>query len=261
MMNILKDLAKLGLSNLADRSIFEEDQKAKKTDKEEVKVTVEEVLYDKTYSCPICNKSFKSKAIRTGKNRLMGSDSDFKAYFSVVDPIIYDVITCSCGYTAMTRSFDVLINAQRTFIRNEICANYKVIEFKQIRTVEDAILLYKLALANAMIKMGKSLEKGLICLRIAWLYRDLKDEINEKIYIEHAIIGFQEALNKERFPMLGIEDNLAMYLVADLSYRVGRKEEALRWLSVIVTSRAIPARIKEKAVDLKHKIKTEENNK
>ncbi|MHC1749194.1 MAG: DUF2225 domain-containing protein [Cellulosilyticaceae bacterium] len=249
-MSIFKDLKKFGFSDMENIDVFAKRVGEKQTsgNKEE---KIEDILYDKTYECPICEKKFTSKAIRTGKNRLIKTDTDLKPQYSMVNPILYDVIHCECGYTALAKVFASLTPMQYKLIKEEICARFKEGPRNECRTTEEAIDLYKLALLNTIVKKGRFGERAYICLKIAWLYRDLKDENNEIIFLNHAVNGFQEAISTERFPVFEFDENTATYIIADIYRQLGKKEEALRWVSTLVLSSGVSPRLKEKAKDLK----------
>ena len=74
-----------------------------------------EFAFDDTYigalgaryvKCPICGKTFKTKAVKVNSPRIISKDSDFFIRYSVVNPYFYDVWICnSCGYAAMKSDF------------------------------------------------------------------------------------------------------------------------------------------------------------
>lgn len=255
-MNLFKELFKFGFADLEEVKIFEPKQKqefSKETKK--VEITLTDILYDKTFECPVCNKQFKSKVIKSGKNKFIKADSDLKPYYEIVDPSLYEVLHCSCGYTGLAKSFEILLPTQKVLIKQGICEKFKEIPRSEYRTIQEAIELYKLSLLNTIVKKGKDGEKGFTCLKIAWFYRDLADEANEKIFLEHALQGLEQALEKERFPIFNLDENTVTYIVADIYRRLGRTEEALKWLSYLLLSRGVSSRLKERARDLKDLIR------
>ena len=66
---------------------------------------------------------------------------------------------------------------------------------------------------------------------------------------------------KELFPMCGMDENTCTYLVADLARRIGKDEEALRWLSRVITARDANERIKSKAREIRDLIMAERDKK
>ena len=154
-------------------------------------------LLKKTYTCPVCDKTFKALTVKAARPRLLRRDMDMRPVYQHIDIVKYDSIVCeNCGYAALSQYFERLSETQ-------------------VKTIAEAILRYKLALANAIIKRGKISERAYICLKIAWLYRgereiESEDEGKRKKlynlemdYIKKAQNGFQEASMNETFPMNG----------------------------------------------------------
>ncbi|MGL4737090.1 MAG: DUF2225 domain-containing protein [Cellulosilyticaceae bacterium] len=256
-MNLFKELFKFGFSNLEEVKVYEDKDKEEKTQneyKQIQQISIEELLYDRKYECPICGCKFTSKAVRSGKNRYIRSDTDLKAYYTLLDPSLYEVIHCGCGYTGLSRNFYQVSTVQKQLIQEQICKNFKQPFKEQYRTVEDAVVLYKLALLNAIVKKSKIGERAYICLKIAWLYRDLKNEEEERAFIEKAVEGFEQSLGKEQYPLYNIDEYMVMYIMIDLYRRLGKKTDAMRYLSALMQSQA-SERLKDKARDLKELIK------
>ncbi len=212
-------------------------------------------LYDKSYTCPICNRGFTTKTIKVGKNQVVSVDSDLYARYSIVNPILYDVLSCpNCGYAAVTKSFDTLLPKQKEWIKAQLSANYKPCAYSEYTTIKEAIHKHKMALLTCITKKGKTGEQAYIVLHIAWLYRDLEDEQNEISFLQRAYEGFEEALSKERFPIFGLDDVTVMYMLADIGYRLGKLDAAKRYLSTVITSPGVSSRIKDRALELKEKV-------
>ncbi len=251
-MDLFKGMSKFGLQHLENVDIIEKpvvnDEKTEDTPK------LTDIIYDKKMKCPVCNQAFSTKVIKVGKNQLLKTDEDLKAYYSIVDPILYDVVHCKCGYTAMSKSFGTILPVQRTLIKTNISQTFKPILEEFPRTIEYAIDLYKLALLNCVVKKGKNMEKGLICLRLAWLYRDLQDVENEKVYLNNAYQCFNEGVNTERLPIFDIDFHRASYLIAVLAYKCGDYNNALRVLSTLMLDQSVNAKLRIRLEDLKPKI-------
>ena len=91
MAGLLSGLAGLGLDNLENMNIFEETSKAEESAEAKV-VTVEEkdFIYDKTMECPVCGQHFSTKIMKTGKNKLIGTDQDLRPRYEGIDAVKYD---------------------------------------------------------------------------------------------------------------------------------------------------------------------------
>ena len=57
------------------------------------------------------------------------------------------------------------------------------------------------------------------------------------------------------FPMCGMDEHTTTYLVADLAKRIGKYDEASRWISKVLIARDANERIKSKARELKDSLK------
>ncbi|OON98740.1 MAG: hypothetical protein ATN35_03770 [Epulopiscium sp. Nele67-Bin004] len=255
-MSLFNDLSKFGLKNLDNIDIMEDKKPSTDTKATPAsKLTIDDLLYLKKHSCPVCHEQILHPALRSGKNRLLSTDDDLKVTYSIADPILYDVIHCECGYTAMSKTFPNLLSSQVKLIKESICKTFKSLNSPQVRSIEDGIDLYKLALVNTVVKKGKNMEKGLICLRIAWLYRDLHDIDNEKIYLENAYKCFKHSLDTETLPVLDMDFNKTTYLVAILGYKCGYYDVSQRMVSALLLDKRTNGRIRNRALDLKEKLK------
>ncbi|PHV72096.1 hypothetical protein CS063_01045 [Sporanaerobium hydrogeniformans] len=214
--------------------------------------SLKDVLYDKSYVCPVCNRKFTSKTIKLGKNQVVSVDLDLYPHYSLVNPLLYDILFCEfCGYAATSKNFDTLLPKQKEWIRNQICSNYKSHTFSEFVTTEEAIYKHKMALLACLTKKGKVGEQAYIALHIAWLYRDLEDTENEIAFLERAYDGFSTALSTERFPILGLDEITTMYMLAALAYKLGKPIEAKKYLGSVLTTAGISERVKDRALDLK----------
>lgn len=276
-MSLFSGLSQFGLGKLEKMDVFEEEgQKdgastadAKKT---EPQIKEEDVLFDKTYTCPVCDSEFHTKVVRTGRIKLVSQDTDLRPKYSMVDSLKYDAIVCpKCGYAALSRFFKFVLPAQAKMIKENISANFKGLsDSGNIYTYDDAIARHQLALANTVVKKAKDSEKAYTCLKLAWLCRgkaenlpkdtpDYENQIKqlqkeETELLANAYDGFMSAFSKEDFPMCGMDETTTTYLIADLARRIGKYDESSRWVSKVLTSRTASDRIKDKARDIKEMI-------
>lgn len=276
--NLLSGLGNLGLGDLEGVSLFDNgkpkaDEAAEANVASEIKE--EDFLLDKTHECPICSNSFKCRSIRTGKARLIGSDMDLRAKFEGIEPLKYDVVSCpKCGFTALTRFFKPLTPGARKNVVEKICNNFKPQEGAAplVYTYEEAIGRYKLALANAVVKMSKASEKAYICLRAGWLCRSYHEDLEaeetrdeakiaqakalEDEFLKNAYDGFIAARQAESFPMCGMDESTVDYLLACLAMRFEHYDVSSKMIASLLGSPSCSPRMKDKVRDLKEEVMT-----
>jgi len=279
-MNLFEGLEMFGLKTEGS-SLFEDDKKTEtnadgsKTAVEKIP-TEDEFLIEKKIKCPICDKEFKTRAIKNGKLRRLESDPDLRPRYQYIDSIKYDIYSCPhCGYTAMPRYFDHLSSVQAKLIKEKLCANFKATEETVPETYDYdyAIDRYKLALYGAVAKMGKASEKAYNCLKLAWLYRGKAESLDktaadyeatlkackdqEEMFYGQAYEGFMKAVSAEMFPMCGMDQNTMDYLLAYMSAHFKRYDVASKCIANILQSSSAQSKTKERARDLKEQIVAE----
>ena len=282
MDKILSGLAKFGLDEKLVNSLFEEeDSHEKKSAQAAAQKVVEppketDYLLLKSVRCPICDGTFRTPVIKTGKARRKDPDLDLRPRFEGIDTNKYDIASCpKCGFTAMHRYFGHLAPVQVKLIREGVVAKFKTPPAKAITELEvisydTAIDLYKIALYTSVVKKGKNSEKAYTCLKIAWLLRGKIEELSvdkeknqaaieacEKDYAtfyQQAFDGFVKAMTSENYPMAGMDQSTMDLLIAAIAYNLGQYEYAARFVSQLIVSHTAPSNVKNRAHDLKEKI-------
>lgn len=281
MDNLFSDLEVLGLNNLSGMNIYEEKSKEEGKEKDapdKVSLCEEDIIFDKTYVCPVCDREFKSKTVKSGKIKLQSLDNDLRPRYHLFDPLKYDAIICPyCGYAALNRFFKYMTSSQAELIRKQISASFKGIdETTGAYSYDDAILRHKLALVNTVVKKAKTSERAYTCLKTAWVIRGKAENLPEDTpgyediikslqkeemeFIRKAYEGFSEAYEKESFPMCGMDEVTIDLLMGELARRFGKIEEASRWISKVLISREASERIKQRARDIKDLIREDKMN-
>lgn len=274
-MGLLAGLEKLGLGNLEAMELYEqpkakaENEGAAGEKKAVPTVQEQDLLFDKSYTCPLCDKEFKSKTVKVGKAKLIGTDMDLRPKYEIVDMLKYDVISCPhCGYTALSRFFKFLTAPQAKKVKQIISKSYKspkIIEMTY--SYEVALDRYKLALANAIVKQSKASEKAYICLKTGWLLRGMQEALKdndpeydkkkkelldqENEFIKNAYDGFINARQTENFPMCGMDESTVDYLLAVLAMKFEQYDVATRLVASILASTSANPRMKDKAREVK----------
>jgi len=277
LANLFSGLEALGLKKLSNMEVYDEKEKMEKkqTPEAEKKDTIDEAdfIYDKSYTCPVCDKEFKSKMVKTGRFKLQRVDTDLRPVYQYVDPLKYDAIVCpKCGYAALSRFYKSITSTQAALIKEGISDSFQGLkEYGDIYSYDDAIVRHKLVLANTIIKKAKTSERAYTCLKIAWLLRGKAESLkkdapdyNEQVaalakeefeFTKNAYEGFEEAFSKETFPMCGMDENTVTLLVAELARKIGKVDECSRWISRILVARDANERLKSKAREIKNMLR------
>lgn len=286
--NLLSGLSNMGLGNLEGLDIYnssDKDEKNKKNGTADESVVKEEYfLFDKTYTCPLCDREFKTKMVRSGRVRALEPDMDLRPRHEHIDTLKYDMISCPyCGYAGYGKGFQYLSPTQRKAIKENICSSFKPKKEESklpYYTYDEALERHKLALVNAIVKHGKASEKAYICLKTGWLFRGMKEallpdapdyddkkleyEQTENQFLRNAYDGFIHARESESFPIAGMDQMTLDYLLTNLAIRFEEYDTASRLVASLLTSKTTPSRIKDKVRDLKtiiiKKVKEQKDN-
>lgn len=271
MDNMFSGLEELGLSN-SNMDLFgeEEEKHQSEIDKEKDKIEMPEFdendyIFDKTMTCPVCNKSFKTKQVKIGKPRFAGTDTDLRPVYQGIDTVKYDTVVClHCGYAALMRNFDSISPRQAKNIKENISKNFKgIAQGVGPYSYDIALQRSKLALYNSVVKQAKLSDRAYLCLKIAWLYRGAllnldkntpdydkvakEFAINELQFTKNAYDGFMKAIAKEMPPIAGMDEVTINYLMSDLGRRCHDYDNAEKFAFGVIGSRTAPAKVKEKA--------------
>ena len=275
MSDLLSGLEKFGL-NTKDVSLFDEEKKTQKEtlEDEEPKIISEtEYLLEKGIRCKACDKVFKTKVIKSGRIKRMEPDPDLRPRFQDIDTLKYGITSCPfCGYAAMNANFDQLTNLQTKLVKETI-SNRFIADGNpepEFYSYDQALDRHKLALFNTIVKKGKVSERAFLCLKMSWLLRgkgeSLPQETEEEKAIydacrkeemelyEQAYEGFLMATSTEMYPICGMEQSTVDYLVAYMSFTLGKLDVASRFVSGLLTSQGANRKMKDKALDLKQEI-------
>ncbi|MBO5207784.1 MAG: DUF2225 domain-containing protein [Lachnospiraceae bacterium] len=273
MAGLLSGLEQFGLSNLESMDLYEAPKKAGENGegKEAPVMQEQDYLFDKSFTCPICDKEFKARTVKIGKVKLSGTDLDLRPKYDQVDLLKYDIIMCPhCGYAALSRFFKFVTSPQAKNIQKAISASFKPQPEKETYTYDDALERYKLTLANAIVKQAKPSEKAYICLKTAWLlrgkgehldqnapdYAEQKKQVDteENEFLHNALEGFLAARQTESFPMCGMDEPTVDYLISVIAMRFEQFDVASRLIAGILTSPTANPRMKDKARMIKEMI-------
>ena len=282
MDNLLSGLGKFGLDENVATDLYGDGNTVVKKNEDgtvtkEVAVPKEEdFLLLKAVRCPICDGTFRTVMIKSGRAKRKEPDMDLRPRFEYIDTNKYDIASCpKCGFTAMHRYFGHLSSLQTKMIKEGVCDKFKTPPTKEITelktyTYDEAIELFKLALYTTIVKKGPNSEKAYECLKISWLLRGKMEELatdaekNKEAleackkdydsFYAQAFEGFVKAMSSENYPMCGMDQSTVDLLIAAMAFNLGKYDYASRFVSSLIVSRTASSNIKNRAHDMKEKI-------
>lgn len=198
---------------------------------------LDQLLYDKSVDCPVCNKEFTTKKVRMSRLKLIKRDEDLLSYYEGVNPLIYQIFVCPyCGYAASESRFDSISNKDKKIILDNITAKWKKRSYGDIRSDEDAIITYKLALYVGQLLDYAKIELGSLTLSIAWLYRIVGDKEEENRFLSTTKELYEFSYYNESLVGSNMDEIRLAYLLGEINRRIGKKEEALKWFNGVLSN-------------------------
>ncbi|WP_432401718.1 DUF2225 domain-containing protein [Wukongibacter sp. M2B1] len=195
-----------------------------------------EELYERTINCPICNREFTTKKMKTSAIRVAKRDEDFCPYYEGENPLFYGVFVCvHCGYAALESHFSNKKSQEdKKRIIDIITPRWNSRSYGEKRTLDEAIEVYKLALLCSNVLEEKSSVIGKICLRLSWFFRYKADE-EERKFIEFTISSFEKAFTGERGNDDEYDEIARLYLLGELNRRLEKYSEAIMWFDKVLS--------------------------
>ena len=208
-----------------------------------------EALYSKKMTCPICSKQFSSMKAKVNSCKVEKKDEDFCIHYADLNPMYYEVFVCPfCGYSASENTFSEIGETEVKLLRNAFSGRQVNRSFCTERSLDDAIAALKLAIYTAELRKAKASVLAGLCLKLAWLFRFAGDK-QEAVFLNYALKNYLEAFDKEELPIGNLNEISVMYLLGELSRRVGKLNDAIVWFGKAVASpeRAANPRIERMA--------------
>lgn len=191
-------------------------------------------LYQKNINCPVCHEDFKTTKVKTSAVRTVSREADFYTVYSGDNPAWYEAFVCPhCGYSAFEAGFLEISPLQVEQVRKLVMPRWKKRDFGGKRTVEEALEAHMLALVCYQVIGAKKTTLGKVCLRVAWLYREMNDP-KETNYMELALRNLEEAFSTEHLDEDKANEINVMFLMGELNRRLQNYTEASRWFTALL---------------------------
>ena len=199
-----------------------------------------EFTYVVERECPICGKV--TRIVKT-KSRLLAQqvDEDFCVHYKGFNPYYYKIWFCEhCGYAADEKRFTSPMASRKKQKVREFLEQKKIgIPFEEERTLPDAIAFYKLAIFYEELMDSPLNARAGLYLAMSWIYRESGEKAKEEDAMLHAAELYDRSLATEAYPFGKMTDNLAMYLVGAIYYRLKDYEKTAQHLSRIISDQKI----------------------
>ncbi len=216
-------------------------------------------LFDNETLCPVCEKKFPVKMVRSSKLRLDKIDPDLRQHFHDFDPLWYAVWICPyCYYANFNFEFK---QVNETLIKKIIEQGQKLksqinIGFSFPRKIDEVFTSYYMILQTLQVGKVDSIKTAKIWLRLSWLYSDVKDEEMYNYTTEKALEAYSDSyFNTQRNTTIEQDQHLTV-LLGELCLRLDRKEEALKHFRNSIVRKGGNNNLNRQAEDRIHELRT-----
>lgn len=223
-------------------------------------------LYQSEAKCPVCENKIEITKVRSRQIKLIRQDTDFCPHYSGVNPLYYEAVVCPlCGFASHISDIDHINRYEKKKVMDLITKKWVPRRFTGERTWEKALEAFKLVLLNLNCREAVQSDIAKTCLRIAWLYRYAGDAELEKRYLTHALNAYKKSYETENLAEGKLEDYTCVFIIAELSRRIGNAEDSMLWFSRLIGMYSdpknkvrIPQKLIETTRDLVHELKGED---
>jgi uncharacterized protein len=210
----------------------------------------------------ICKKTFTTKSLRSRFIKVKMTDTDFNpTYISDTDnPILYHIKVCpNCGFSFNEDSTKYFPPGTKELIAEKVGSHWIPRDYGGVRTIQQAIQTYKLAIYCALLKTDKHITLAGMYLRVAWLYRSLENKEQEQRFMKLAINEYMESFVADDYKGTKVSEVKLLYLIGELSRRTGDISKAVKYFSKVIEKQkqSLEPRIINMAKDRWHEIREE----
>ncbi|URT70304.1 DUF2225 domain-containing protein [Cytobacillus firmus] len=195
------------------------------------------LTYDKKCECRVCKQSFTTKKLRSRFVRAAEFDSDFCPNYAdaTTNPLLYHINTCPhCGYSESEEFSPYFPPGALDLIHSKIAKAWIPQDFCQDRSIHAAVSTYKLAIYCGTLKREKHIIMAGLQVRLAWLYRNMKNDIQEQRFLKLSLKEYLESYMSDDFKGSSISETRIFYLIGELSRRTHQAEQAVKYFSKVI---------------------------
>ncbi|MDD2373250.1 MAG: DUF2225 domain-containing protein [Syntrophomonadaceae bacterium] len=188
-------------------------------------------LFDSETLCPVCDKKFPVKMVRSSKLRLDKIDPDLRQHFHDFEPLWYAAWICPhCYYTNFNFEFKQVSDAliKKIIEQGQELKSKVKVDFSSPRRIDEVFTSYYMILQTLQAGKVEPTKSAKIWLRLSWLYSDVEDEEMFNYTSEKALEAYSESYFNTRRNTSVEQDQRLTILLGELCLRVNQKEEALK---------------------------------
>jgi uncharacterized protein (DUF2225 family) len=191
-----------------------------------------DVFYDRKITCPLCSHLYTTKKVLSKAVKPQHVEGDFYATYEHVNPNYYAVNVCSeCGYAFLDKTKPKITAYKRERYRQEVLTRWVARDFGGVRSIEEAVVAYKLAVFCAQFMQEPERTVGGLCLQVAWLYREMGNQAEEDRFLREALAFYAYAYEHDR--TIGTDGRMA-YLLGELHRRLNEQKEAIYYFNLVI---------------------------
>lgn len=216
--------------------------------------------YQKDIECIHCKKKFKTTKVRTKFVKVDSHESDFQPVYQnkEVNPLLYNVFVCEhCGFSFTEEFTKYFATGVKEDIQEKIANKWIPRSYGDERNIQDGLTAYKLGILCGTIKNEKFVNIAGLALRTAWLYRLQNKTEEEQRFLEIARNRYADSYSTDDYNGTQMSEIRMLYLIAELSRRIGDMENATRYFSKVIEKQntSIEPKIIEMAKDRWHEMR------
>ena len=190
--------------------------------------------------CPFCSNEYSFINVKSSAVKVESYDADLKPNYKGINPSLYGIVSCpKCKFSFLVKDKDTLLknlNPSRTSKIHDYLDSIDEDDRFEINNSENkSVVFYEKQLvvsSEIYAIMEKPFEVARLLLRLAWSYREKKDDSKElKILIDVMKIC-------ERFFEKAVSDNdaiFSLFFKGYVNYRLGNKKQAIITLDKLVS--------------------------
>lgn len=209
-----------------------------------------EYLYVKAVQCPVCGASFSTQCVRESRLITEKICPDFRVISAGFEPLWYYAWVCpECLYAQPAGQFEQIGPGAAGKIRGQQ-QRYPLkgtFQFSANRTLQEVFLSYFLVLRTFEMMGAPPAQFGNVWLRLLWLYEDMGEQEWASRAAEKALAYFEKAIVSGVRSDTG--DQRLFLIMAELCLRLGKRNEALRYLWEVLNIKGGSERYRRQASD------------